>query len=336
VSTAPRSPTKDRTGKSFERLVARIQQQLAPHATVTHDVTLVGRSGARNQCDVLVDGKVGPYDVRLLVECKDWAATVGVDVVREVIEKAIDVDAHRAVIVCRAGFSNDAIQLARHRGVVLHTIADAEREDWASIGVYPIEACLIEAGAPELMLLTPDRAHVVTLGREDGTPLPSPEYRFIESATGAVLTVDDILTAVWDQPGLRSFVGDAYELYSPTGASALLDGATEFEIVARVTGPFHRSWRWGHVPFDRGVIVRDAVSGAHVHQSFETSFLSLQTVLTWPQVADRRDVPIAAGLTITMHLGWGKRGPPLESLQISVTADGGTPAPMKGGHEGRR
>jgi hypothetical protein len=321
VSAIPPSlPARDLTGKSFERLVARIQQQLAPHARVTHDVTIVGRSGARNQCDVLVDGKVGPYDVRLLVECKDWTSTVGVEVVRGVVEKAQDVGAHRAVIVCREGFSSDAIHLATHRGVVLQTVADAESEDWASIGVYPVEVFIVEAGRPTLTVLTPERSHVITLADDAGVALPFDAWRCRNSSTGAVLTLDDLVAAVWDQPRVCSFEGEAYELYSPAGAFALIDGETEFEIVARVTGTLHRAWRWGHLPFDRGWIVRDAVTGSHVHQSFETTLVQMASFLSWPQVASKDDIPITASLSITLHLGWGSRGYPIDTLQISVAS----------------
>lgn len=326
MSATPRSPTKDRTGKSFERLVARIQQQLAPHATVTHDVTLVGRSGARNQCDVLVDGKVGPYDVRLLVECKDWNSTVGVEVVRGVIEKANDIGAHRAVIVCRDGFSNDAIQLATHRGVVLHTIADAESEDWATIGVYPVEVYTVEVGRPTLTVLTPERTHVVTLADDAGVPLPFDAWRFRHLATGAVLTIDAFVAAIWDQPRACDFEHDAYEIDSPDGAFALIDGETELEIVGRVTGTLERAWRWGHLPFDRGWIVRDAVTGEQVHQSFATTSFKMDAFLTWPRVAEQKDIPIKASLSISLHLGWGTKGHPLDTLQISVASEG-TAAP---------
>jgi hypothetical protein len=51
--------------RGLEILVAKIQRQLAPEATVQHNVALVGRkSKIKRQIDVLVEQMVGQYRMR--------------------------------------------------------------------------------------------------------------------------------------------------------------------------------------------------------------------------------------------------------------------------------
>lgn len=63
---------KDDADYKLEKLVAKIQQDLAPHSKVTHNVRITGKSGAQRQIDVLVEDKVGQYDVRIVLDCKDY------------------------------------------------------------------------------------------------------------------------------------------------------------------------------------------------------------------------------------------------------------------------
>jgi hypothetical protein len=69
--------------KKLEKLVAKSQQDLAPNSKVTHNVKLKGKSGAQRQIDVLVEDKVGQYDVRIVLDCKDYNQPVDIKDVEE-------------------------------------------------------------------------------------------------------------------------------------------------------------------------------------------------------------------------------------------------------------
>src|SRR5271170_2068566 len=61
------------TFKELELLVAKIQKQLAPGADVLHNVHLDGRdSGVKRQIDVLVQEKIGQYEIKIIIDCKDY------------------------------------------------------------------------------------------------------------------------------------------------------------------------------------------------------------------------------------------------------------------------
>jgi hypothetical protein len=68
-------------GKSsveLEKLVQRIQQQLAPQADVSHNVHLEGRrTGTKRQIDVLVTEKIGQYEISIIIDCKDHRRPIG-------------------------------------------------------------------------------------------------------------------------------------------------------------------------------------------------------------------------------------------------------------------
>jgi hypothetical protein len=68
-------PKDEADYKKLEKLVAKIQQDLAPRSKVTHNARITGKSGAQRQIDVLVEDKVGQYEVRIVLDCKDQTAS---------------------------------------------------------------------------------------------------------------------------------------------------------------------------------------------------------------------------------------------------------------------
>ena len=105
VTASPEFPRDEADYKKLEKLVAKIQQDLAPKSKVSHNVRLTGRSGAPRQIDVLVEDKVGQYDIRIVIDCKDYKAPVDIKDVEECSGLFDDVSAQRGVIVCPAGFT---------------------------------------------------------------------------------------------------------------------------------------------------------------------------------------------------------------------------------------
>ena len=70
--------------KLLEHLVAEIQEQLAPDASVLHNVSLYGLdSETQRQIDVLVEQSIGQYTMRIVLDCKDYAKPVDVKGVEE-------------------------------------------------------------------------------------------------------------------------------------------------------------------------------------------------------------------------------------------------------------
>jgi hypothetical protein len=109
--------TDKNTGVEFEKTVARIQQKLDPGSTVTHDETLVDRVGNCRQFDVVIRGQFGGRDVLGVIECRDHKRRKGPSAIEGFAKKAEHVNANLRLMVSRRGFTEQALNLARHEGI---------------------------------------------------------------------------------------------------------------------------------------------------------------------------------------------------------------------------
>ncbi|MGT2440881.1 restriction endonuclease [Bradyrhizobium betae] len=123
-------PKDDADYKKLEKLVAKIQQDLAPQSKVSHNVRLKGKSGAQRQIDVLVEDRIGQYDIRIVLDCKDYKTPVDIKDVEECAGLFEDVSAQRGVIVCPAGFTKNAKARAQQLQIDLYSPIDTDPHKW--------------------------------------------------------------------------------------------------------------------------------------------------------------------------------------------------------------
>lgn len=122
----------ERDSIRFEKLTAEIFDILRNnpvYETVEHNVELEGKDGPR-QIDVLLKGKIGPIDIVTIVECKDIKRNLDVGYIDAVHSKMQDVNAQKAVLVARKGFSNHAIKKANRLKISLCTVHQSKSEKW--------------------------------------------------------------------------------------------------------------------------------------------------------------------------------------------------------------
>lgn len=129
-----------KAGTEFEHLaheVFTILSQDKKHEKVEHDVCLEGPDGPR-QIDVLITGSVGPFQAKTIIECKDYNKNVNVTTIDALYSKLLDVNAQKAVLVARKGFSNGAKKKAKRLGISLCTLHSMEHEKWKFQAEIPI------------------------------------------------------------------------------------------------------------------------------------------------------------------------------------------------------
>jgi Restriction endonuclease len=125
--------------RELEKLVAAIQKQLAPASDVQHNVKLDGRrSGVKRQIDVLVSQKVGQYEIRIIIDCKDHKHPIDVKGVEEFYGLFDDVGAQKGVLVCPTGFTKAAKNLAQDRLLDLYSPIDTGLHKWRAKPVVPV------------------------------------------------------------------------------------------------------------------------------------------------------------------------------------------------------
>ncbi|WED44610.1 restriction endonuclease [Legionella cardiaca] len=129
--------------KAFEDLVAKVQADLAPEATIKLDQKIVGRiSRRKRQIDILVQKNIGNYLINIVIECKDLKGPVNVKSVEATIGLIKDVGANIGVIVSAKGFTKAALAVGEHAQLKLYRLIDTGNHDWRSDIAFPA-ICLV-------------------------------------------------------------------------------------------------------------------------------------------------------------------------------------------------
>lgn len=123
---------KRNDGKSFEGLTSYVFEILTANenASVEKDVQLDGADGPR-QIDVLVRSQIAGIDLTTIIESRDYIKRLDVTHVDGLHSKMLDVNADKAVLVSRKGFSKTAIRKAARIGITLCTLDGSKNSEKA-------------------------------------------------------------------------------------------------------------------------------------------------------------------------------------------------------------
>jgi hypothetical protein len=128
--------SRDKTGRTFEQAVGRIQQTLDPESLVTYREKIVNRLGISREFDVVIRGSFAGQPMLGVIECKDWTDRVGTPEVDAFIRKSQDVNANLRMMVSQKGFTEPALVQAKDAGVgVFSLLPDDANETGFSLGV---------------------------------------------------------------------------------------------------------------------------------------------------------------------------------------------------------
>ncbi|MFC1958940.1 hypothetical protein ACFLV6_03410, partial [Chloroflexota bacterium] len=65
--------------RTYEKLVAKVQQELAPDASIKHDDQIWGYDSKKNrQIDVSIRQQIGQYNLLIAMDCKDYKIPVDI------------------------------------------------------------------------------------------------------------------------------------------------------------------------------------------------------------------------------------------------------------------
>lgn len=134
--------TSNSQSRELELLVTKIQAGLSPHAEVTHDARLMGRSSKRErQIDVLVRQRIGQYEMTIVIDCKDHARPIDVKGIETFHGLVTDVGAHRGVLVCPSGFTKAAKERAAGLQIDIYSPVDTDPHKWQARATAP---CVVD------------------------------------------------------------------------------------------------------------------------------------------------------------------------------------------------
>lgn len=116
----------------FEELVARLNE--TGKVSVQRDVTLVGKSGAPRQIDVLITHTEGLYSHRILVECKYWKEAVKRAQIDAMVAAIEDLNASRGVFFTTKGYQSGAETITRSKGIDIFLVRELTDAEWGLPG----------------------------------------------------------------------------------------------------------------------------------------------------------------------------------------------------------
>jgi hypothetical protein len=121
--------------KGFEQFVADLYKD-SEQVTVEHNVTEVGKSGAKRQIDVRVYQKTKLHTLKIIIECKRWKDKVDRQVLDVLASGVDDLNASKGVIFTTKGYEEGAIQYAKSKNIDIFIVRDVREDEWGKPGRY--------------------------------------------------------------------------------------------------------------------------------------------------------------------------------------------------------
>jgi len=117
----------EQTSKQKGDILEEIVKQLCSdfkNAKVRKNVIIRGKSGTDRQIDVLIEASQKSFDIKIIVEAKNYSDKIGIEKVEALKTKLTDVGGNLGVIVCPLGFTEGAINAASLHDIQLFQVFD--------------------------------------------------------------------------------------------------------------------------------------------------------------------------------------------------------------------
>lgn len=99
--------------KKYEQEILKYFQETFPETQISFDRKIVGRySKVERQIDILLEGEIAGYEIRIIVDCKYFSKNIDVKQVESFSSMVEDVEAHQGILITQKGYSKAAINRA--------------------------------------------------------------------------------------------------------------------------------------------------------------------------------------------------------------------------------
>jgi hypothetical protein len=122
----------DLTGKEFESITEKVFRSIENKnmdSMVEKNIKLKSADGER-QIDVLITHDTGYCKIKTIVECKDHNNKINIIYIDGLYSKMVDVNANKAIMVSKKGYTKGAKQKANRLGISLFTLNEIKENDW--------------------------------------------------------------------------------------------------------------------------------------------------------------------------------------------------------------
>lgn len=311
--------------KDFEKIVQKIQQALMPHAQVTHNEKIIGRSGVSNQCDVVIRAKVGQYDFFCVLECKDWADKVGVERVREFQSKLDDLGAMKGAIVSAKGFTDEAIKLARHCDINLYKLVDAQNIKWREEAFIPILVTHIYLLKAEASIVHMATGNTITMTDSNGEIVRQERIHLIDIKENRYMRFRELMEREWDRI-FKNHLPDMYEMFETEKDRYLVSMRNGLDLPVTIRYKFFPEikYHYGNLPLMECQGFIDQQTGALLTNGYLSGPLDfLESMKKWPFTTEREQIPIKPLFTFFMGKFFeGRANPAPRAVTIQMKNTG--------------
>jgi len=291
-------PSSDADYAKLEKLVAKIQQDLAPTSIVEHNVKLMGKSGHRRQIDVLVRDRIGQYEILIVIDCKDYKSPVDIKGVEEFAGLYEDVGAQKGVLVCPSGFTKAAKARAQQLQIDLYSPIDTDPHKWQARVRIPA-TCRLRSAAMSFGVST----------RGDDFRLKQDFFRshmvfdLTETPVGflASKAIDR-----WNSGDIQLGVG-RHEKVDVFGAEVLIDNGMGLRCPVTLWADIEVSEKlyFGQYMLEKFSGFKDEIGDRIIANAFEVGLLSAAEVLERWKVLDRiEDAPVRPVIAFVGFMEW--------------------------------
>lgn len=290
-----------RVSEELEKLVLRIQQQLAPKAEVLHNVRIKGRhSGTLRQIDVLVTERIGQYTINIIIDCKDYKRPIDVKGVEEFNGLLDDVGAQKGVLVCPCGFTEAAKKRASKYQIDLYSPVDTSSHKWQASVKIPA--------------LCDWRGVSIAFGVSVTSPLPFLlPYDFFTTAVakdeaGNILgnPVKHLVTR-WNEGDIIDELGETGDVPIFKDVQPFVDNGYGQQIPVNLYANMriYRQLRYGQLPISKISGFKDELSGKVITNAFEIGLLDPEEIdRDWQLVKDESEVHPKAIVVLRGVICW--------------------------------
>lgn len=126
--------------KKYEKEILKYFQETYPESNILFDQKIQGKySKVLRQIDVLIEGEIAGYQIRIAVDCKYFSKNIDVKQVESFCSMVEDIEAHQGILITQKGFSKAAINRAHYGNhkVELDIINFDELKDFQSLEALP-------------------------------------------------------------------------------------------------------------------------------------------------------------------------------------------------------
>jgi len=273
--------------RRFEKLVAQVQQELAPNAVVTHDDKIRGHnSGQLRQVDITVKQRVGQYDILIAIDCKDYKRAVNLNEVEKFIGLITDIKANKGVMVAANGFSNTAKSVGEKAGLDLYRLIDTDTHDWQTYASIPV-LCDFRGIEKHQFIFHTSTANVKINPRE------AIEIILYDVNCQPLGKVVNLLKARWNANELPSEPGEHRDIILTKAPTMILYDDKFFEVRVTANIIVKRRLFFGQLSLTQLKGFRDEKTGYTITRGFTTEGINFDEVeRSWRRLRNEEEIAI--------------------------------------------